>query len=375
MIRLGKQQEIDDYFSSDNINQSFLKLLLSGVEFLKQDEKTLFYEEKGHFIIGSGVDMKLTQEKEAYDSVYHTFKGKKPSDTVLSIVHQVFDNAHIDDIPPDMELIDYHQLIIESCNNHNYCSKMGDAIRVGRVVEAARDYFLELTQAVGKQIVSTVEDNLINNIKMSLTTSEYTHRYFKDSPDIDIFYQVPIYFEYNGVKCKALLDMLILNRKKRVAQAIDIKTLGDSVKNFPFSVKRRGYNLQGSFYQYGLEKLSFGKATTPIKEIGDLKDYQILPFKFLVETTEYKENKITGEINYYQGKPLAFILSEQQMNIGRYGRPELVIIGSNEDKVYPITFPEIRGFHQAIELYKWYEENTYDWDKEVQETEGNILIK
>ena len=64
-VVITPQSEIDKYFESDALSQSSLKKLLTGINsFLnnQKEESELFYTEKGHFIIGSAVDMLLTGE-------------------------------------------------------------------------------------------------------------------------------------------------------------------------------------------------------------------------------------------------------------------------------------------------------------------------
>ena len=86
--------------------------------------------------------------------------------------------------------------------------------------------------------------------------------------------------------------------------------------------------------------------------------YEILPFKFIVEST------------IDPGTPLVFICSENLLNIGKYGRLPYKLC----DKPYAATeytiymkFDEIKGFHQLIEDYKWYLENGFEKSRKVVE--------
>jgi hypothetical protein len=376
MIRYGNPQEVEDYFANEAVSQSYLKTLLKGVDYLGEDEKKMYYEEKGHFIIGSAVDVWLTQGKENFDLQYFVFEGIKPSDTLMSIAQQVFDSACFDDNAPEGDMHQYSSYVLEAIEAHNYQPNWKEDTRINKVMEGCFTYFEQLKLAFGKQILSSIEMQLVYNIVMSLQSGRFTNLYFKDSKDIDIYYQTPIYFEVEGVPCKALIDMLIVNRADKTISPIDIKTIGNNVKEFPHAVKNRGYNIQGSFYTQALLELLIGNATSTI-EMKLTSEYVILDFKFLVETTVYKTNAITGETKYNTGKPLCYVLSSAQNMLGKYGRPALTqdvaIVGGIYS--FPITYQPIKGFYDAINLYKWHLENGFEYDKEAIESNGVTLLE
>lgn len=94
MIFRTSKEQIDLYFEdTDYLSQSMIKKILKGVESLKDEtEKDLYYEEKGHFIIGSAVDTLLTMSEEQFKKDYHVSLVDKPSGKTLSVLHLVFDN-------------------------------------------------------------------------------------------------------------------------------------------------------------------------------------------------------------------------------------------------------------------------------------------
>ena len=91
------------------------------------------------------------------------------------------------------------------------------------------------------------------------------------------------------------------------------------------------------------------------------KDYKILPFKFIVEST----------IN--PGNPLVFTCSDELLDIGKNGRQPYKLC----DKPYVSTymkFDEIKGFHQLIEDYKWYMENEFEKNRRIVEAQGEFQL-
>ena len=350
------------YYENPAISQSKLKLLLSNPRlFYTVEEPEMYFEEKKHFIIGSAVDCLLTQPPVAFTSQYHISNVQnKPSDTIKSIVNQVFDAVRVAQETRSNyigSITDYSTLILEACNEHEYQSRWNDQTRINKVCEAW-EYWEDLKQALGKQVLSQEENDLISQIVMSIRTNPTTSKYFETSKDIEILDQLAIYFPYNNVDCKALLDRVIVDHKNKTIQPIDFKTMGDQTIYFPKSLRQRRYDIQAAFYNEALKYFIERDDKT-------LQDYKILPFKFIVEST------------VDPGTPLVFTCSENLLNIGEYGRLPYKLC----DKPYAATeyttymkFDEIKGFHQLIEDYKWYLENEFEIKREIVESQGEFQL-
>lgn len=347
---------MESYYEHSSISQSQLKsLLISPKAFTNEREAELYFEEKTHFIIGSAVDCMLTQSMEIYNQTYHVSNlNSKPSDTIKSIINMVFDNAvqHYGSRLGNINSEDYKELIIDACDNHAYQSRWSEQTRINKICENY-EYWEDLKASQGKIVLSQEEFNLINTIVMSLRTNEATSVYF-NAPEIH--YQVPIYFEYMDVGCKALLDMVIFDRKAKTIQPIDIKTMGDYTITFPKSLRRRRYDIQAAFYTEALKYL--------------YPDYTILPFKFIVESTTDP------------GQPLVFTCDETLLDIGKNGRECIYLKGDVLDTLYPDNkktvyyqkLEDIKGFVQLLELYKYYSTNGFEVDQVVRENKSELQI-
>lgn len=376
MIRYGNPEEVLDYFADGSVNQSYLKQLIKGVEHLEKKEEVLYYEEKGHFLFGSAVDVWITQGKANFDAQYYESEGKKPSDTIMSIVKMVFDSLlNANQEIPEAHLTDVNSgYITAALDFHKYQSRWKPETRINKIIEEGALYFEELKESHGKTILSKEQSNVVHKIVMSLQSHKYTERFFKDDENIDIFYQVPIYFMTSDIPCKALLDMVIVNKTEKKVFPIDIKTLGGFTSEFPWSVISRGYNFQAAFYTEALLELKERMART-VPEFPDISEYQIMPFKFIVETTKTWKNVLTEMVIYYQGKPLVYELSEAQMRLGRAGRPSYIVTGRSDFQTIRVEHKEIVGFKKAMNLYKWHMDNGFEEDKKVVENQGIILVK
>ena len=79
MVFVTPQKEIDAYFASPALSQSYIKPLTSGLEnFLskakqyKEEEQNEDGVDKEHLLIGSAVDCILTGEEGRFDDIYYT---------------------------------------------------------------------------------------------------------------------------------------------------------------------------------------------------------------------------------------------------------------------------------------------------------------
>jgi hypothetical protein len=172
-VVITPQSEIDKYFESDALSQSSLKKLLTGIDSFinnQKEESELFYTEKGHFVIGSAVDMLLTGEKEEFDNHYYVSQiTKKPSEVEMSIINEVFSNLTEEDKDifnlPITSLSDYKSNIENaSISNDWYGGKPGDK-RIEGLIERGSQYFEDLKKGLGKQILTSEEKKLIDDME------------------------------------------------------------------------------------------------------------------------------------------------------------------------------------------------------------------
>ena len=353
---------VEDYYTNPAISQSQLKLLLGPDPsiFNTIQEPDLYFEEKKHFIIGNGVDIQLTQSLEAFNEKFHVSNiQNKPSDTIKSIVNQVYDlvKEEVGSLADKGLLRDHTSKIIDSCNDHNYQPNWKTETRVAKVVEAW-EYWEDLEQAEGKVVLSQEENDLISQIVMSIRTNPTTSKYFETSKDVEILDQLAIYFSYCGIDCKALLDRVIVDHKNKTIQPIDFKTMGDQTIYFPKSLRQRRYDIQAAFYT---EALYYFKE----RDEPNWKDYKILPFKFIVEST----------VN--PGNPLVFNCSSELLDIGKNGRQPYKLYDKpyvSSEYINYMKFDEIKGFHQLIEDYKWYMENEFEKSRKIVEAQGEFQL-
>lgn len=350
----------ENYYDSPRLSQSKLKTLLYGPKaFLETEEPELFFEEKRHFVLGSAVDTYLTNIAEFNEKYYISHLAEKPSDVVKSILYEVYSKAKDkiaeDETYKNLEFL--KQEIMDSCESHGYYKNLKWETRVNKILDF-NDYWEEIVSSENKTILSMEEAEIVSNIVRKIYTNQYTSKYFKDSTeDITILRQLPIEFEVKEVECKALLDIVYIDHSNKTITPIDLKTIGESVKNFPESLRKRSYQIQASWYVEALYQW---------KENNEFKDYNILNFKFIVVSTTEDE------------EPIVFTCDESLLYIGKFGRDTLYlkgeVLGSYEGMKTYHRLSKIKGYIDLLDDYLYYMENGFSQDRLLREGQDKLIL-
>lgn len=373
---VSKQVKIDEYFASERLSQSTLKKLLEGfAKFVASQQKEDDGKENQSFIIGSAVDCILTGEEGEFEKQYYVSQLEtKPSETEMEIIKLTLEkNIEFEKIfekdLKELPSLEESSKLIEAIKELNWYKGNPGEKRIAGLVERGNQYYQDLINSLGK-IVITTEDNfkistIVQNLRTHFRTKEYFDRdLYVENPNVDIYYQLPIYFEIDGVECKSLLDMLIVFRnpetyKIESVQPVDLKTMQGDTMNFIWSVKKWRYDIQAAFYTEAIRNFIY-------YTLGVEHNYVLHPFKFVVESTSTP------------GNPLVYTMSEELMNIGKFGRNAIVVedvFGNMASNIYKgsTIIKEIRGFKSLLEEYKYYSENEWKEDRRI--TEGSGVLK
>lgn len=373
--------EVKEYYESSNLGQSKLKRLLGDLgSFHKEEDSSA-----EHFVIGSAVDCILTNSREAFNEEYYTSEVEKlPSDTVIEILKLVHEDL-LKDYAEHLEVIQgqdepipvtpfaefvgglgtWATYILDACEKTGWQPRWGADAKLKNIIEPGSEYFMDLCKAFGKRVISKSQANIINAIVTSLETNPRTSGFFnrvffEALPNITIYYQFPIYFEYRGVQCKALLDMVIVERdiegKIISITGIDLKTMNGNTYYFPNSIKTRRYDIQAAWYTLALQHhFAVPDGSNVIK-----------PFQFVVESTSF------------QGKPLNYIVADSLLNMGRFGRRAISLhetdMFNGDPMASAILQYEIKGFEQLLDLYIYHSENGFNEEREIQEAGLSPLV-
>jgi len=385
MLQVAKKEEIDAYFASPALGQSSLKKLLGDVSNFTKE-----FDSKGeHFLIGSAVDCILTGEEGEFERTYYTSTlEKRPSDAIADIIRGVFalvttdyveylevtapamfQHGHFEVVQDDLDgqnpvtsLIDFagslgnwRPYILQLVEECGWNAKWGEDAKFNNIV-IFNEFFMDLCKSHGKTILDATQKATVDAVVESLRTHKRTAKYFDREQfaswgeQIQVFYQFPMYFEYRDVECKALLDMVIVERDLEggivSVQGIDFKTMNGNTFHFSSSLKSYGYHIQAAWYQLALE-LYFAVSPTKINN-----------FIFVVESTTT------------QGKPLHIKLNDDVLLMGRYGRKAVSLIDTDmfvDGAVNVQVIRPILGFEALLDMYLYHRENGFDEEREIKE--------
>lgn len=351
-IFITPQKEIDAYYESDRVNQSTLKDLPKGLQYFL-DNQNKEYKEKPSFVIGSAVDTILTGEEGEFENKFYVSEiENKPSEVECSIIALVAQSVLEKNDVKDIATLDEYPGFIETAIEEiGWQPRWKMETKIDKIIEVGSAYFIDLIKSYGKGILSTAQNFTINQVVNSLRENETTKNYFDRDITLTqrhIFYQLPIYFTYSGVECKALLDMLIVELDDvgnfNKVTPVDLKTMSGYTLDFMTNVKSFRYDVQAAFY------------TEAVKHwLAELKQENVIinNFQFVVESTTNP------------GTPLVYIVSDSLLNIGTYGRTAY-----KSSTGIMVTKP-ILGFYDFIKYYMHYQDN--EWKEDVRLENGKRL--
>jgi len=371
MIHRSTSKEVEAYFNTNALNQSSLKRIIEGrLAFMEMKTKTgreLYYEEKGHFIIGSGVDLLLSNYDE-FDNMYFYKELKKPSDNLVSLGKSIYDACNQNGTPLNVQFIDtdaFKYIVHDSLKLIDYYNTTAKADwkadgRMGRIEKTDfYTYMKGLVESNGKQVIDTSEKETIYAVHASLTKSPVTSELFEDKQGCDIYFQKTFYFMYRGFACKAMIDRLEINHHNKTIQIDDWKTMSGETIDFLKSLKARRYDIQVAWYWLAVMTQIVNSFKTE-----RYREYEVLLPRFIVESTDV------------QGLPRIFTCDAEIMIIGKYGKKEFTapFLNTEEDTVYSKYVPELWGYDRCITEIEWYNDNGWQTDRNYIESGGHHII-
>lgn len=109
------------------------------------------------------------------------------------------------------------------------------------------DYIKYLRIRSTKNVISFADLNMLKNIKSNLENHIAASSLLWPTGKVEEHNEFHINWELNGVKCKSLLDRVVIDHENKVVTLIDLKTTVDAF-NFKHSVEEYDYYRQIEFY-------------------------------------------------------------------------------------------------------------------------------
>lgn len=345
---MTKKELIQKYFQSNAINISTLRLVFNPRVLKKRLDGIREDDEKRHFRIGSAIDTILTEGMDAFRKDFYVAPKKRPSGMM---------GIFIDNLPLDIDDESPEEAYQKAYEIAGYKWPITSVIDSLWKNDDNKSYFLARKLSDEKTVLTYDEFEEVMHAQKELLNSPFTRDYFiNNDPDIEIITQVPIYFEMDGIECKALPDLIKINHKKKTITIPDVKTIGKPISRFKYSFMDYGYYLQAAWYTKALEELinmnnwkTVGNMVIPQKawvhernyelneRFSKLSGYRITNFEFVVTETK----------PFYQNPAQIFEVSEEQLLRGWTG-------GTYNNKYY-------EGINDLWKAYNWHIEHDY-WD-------------
>lgn len=363
-VFITPREEVEAYYADDSLNQSELKKLENGLDSYlttkKKEEENTDTPDKLHFKIGKAIDTLLTGGPEEFDELYYASPDDmKLSLVEVSIVEHIFATAvanHRGPIENMGPLLVFENYIEHAFKDISWQPTWKVPTKVQKVIDFGSLYFEALKETYGRTVLTGQDYRQIQAVVESVKTNPLTAGYFDfeslaENPLVHAYYQLPIYFEIEGVKCKALLDLLMVhfNEEGQVLAVcpFDFKSMDGHTVSFPYSMKRFRYDIQGAWYTDAL------RSPTAVFPEGfpNLSGAVLDSFTFIVES---KTNP---------GKPLLFQMSQDLIEIGRNG-----YYNHNINKLTN------KGYNTLFRAYQYHTENGWTMEKFIRDSGGVLTL-
>jgi hypothetical protein len=318
--------------------------LLSGILnpklfWLKRNKPELFEDEEDtHYRIGSAVDCLLTSPQD-WDTTFVVGDVYKPFGLMGKFVKH---------LPKGLNADSPNEDYAEAYEKAGYKKSLDWVVTQFKANEKHVDYYLWLTALDDTKVgLSKDEHTQVTKAVETIKSNRFANSYFYASgPDVEVLHQLQIFFEYEGLECKSLLDGVRINHTNKTIEPYDLKTTGKSVWEFPQSYLHFGYYRQCAFYELALHSES-----SPLRRYID-EGYEVLDFVFIV---------VESKPDMY-GPALIFRTSPSQRVMGIEGAK----VGQ---RYYP-------GINDLIEAYKWHTATDY-WElpKDVYNNNGIVQLQ
>ena len=240
-------------------------------------------------------------------------------------------------------LNDYHKNIIAAAKQVGVYQNYTETKTIETVKNAGQEYFKDRLNSRGKILIKPEMWALAYQTAETLITHPFSSKYFDhDNEDIEIIYQYKFISEVRGLKCKGMLDCVLVDHANKKIYPVDLKTGESPAEKFNEVILLHKYYIQGALYKEALEHI--------VANDPDLKGYTVENFEFLY----------ISKMNPY--KPVIWVMDDKLHCAAMNGFKD----------VYGY---EHRGVGDLLDDYYNCKDGRYcDYTQEVYENEGRIML-
>ena len=287
-----KSMNEQEYRNAEGISRSLLSDFDDHPMNVKEPRESV---ESDAFRIGSAFDALMFQTPDEWNERYYVSTATPPTGMMAGMVEAAI-NIKLADPFGD---VDVAELAFEASEYKPSYKKTAL-----KQFESFNAYINERCENDGKVCISQTEYDMLSRMSMNCLSDPVTKKFFikNTHPDLELNFQVPVFWEQSGVTCKALLDIVLIDHAEKKIYPVDLKTTSSSVYHFASSFIKYKYYLQSSMYTAAIEELF-------VNEISE--GYTVENFKFIVVGT-------TG-----RNEVLTYTVSNDDLEAGTYGYTDL----------------------------------------------------
>lgn len=274
MSKTGTQTK--EYFNKKAISNSLMGVYEKDFSNFRSYwiyDKPLKKEESYSLTLGTVIDQLLTNSEEAKENIK---VGNVPTGQLL-----VFINELAKTVGKNYEIA-YKAL--EAKNGGSVRSKIDTFIKNSEEFEGYYNSLVNnnITLIDGKTM--DLAKQRVNELKLNPYTSLIVN--VESSENIDVYYQLALYYEWQGIPIKGALDKVIVDHKNKRVTLVDFKT-SSNYSDFEGSCLKYNYFRQASFYTYLIKFW--------MEEQG-IEDYSINDFLFVIISTISSDSHFIARI-------------------------------------------------------------------------------
>ena len=335
-------KRVTEYFKNPSVSQS--KLTDLSIDPRRLDPNRIKSDPgKTHFRTGSALDVLITGDMQEFQKEFYVMVTASPTGQMLDFVEACLgyctDSGRtlVKDIPVGIFQNAYDDVGIKRDSF--------DKFVYTRFPIEGYKYLQALLSSKDKTVLTQVEAEIATAAADSLLTHQFTKGWIAIQPEdgerYKYLYQVPIYFRYKDIDCKALIDVIRLDSVSKKVAVMDVKSTGNSTLSFSSSVLKFRYDLQAAWYLVAVKEFLNQE---------DMGDWEFEGFRFIVESTKGT------------GRPLVYKMSPKDLLCGKLG-------GVNTNgKSY-------KGYDQLLDEYIFHKSvGQWHYPKEAWDSAGEITL-
>ena len=237
------------YYQDSRINNTAIKSYIKdGIIGLKTvlDSKLEYEVTSDALQRGSAVDIFLTSGKEAFDNAYYVADLPNISDKPKLIIEQLLDTIVVD--PARKATFEgVIDVAFSIAKEFGYRGNIkNDITYKDWLIRDCKPYY-DARIAAGTRTVISVEDKMFIDKTILKFQTAFPYIFNNVNPDIDVYFQLPVYGTLENVECKALLDIVVVNKNRKAVYIFDLKTT-DRLIQFIYVFNKLLYNVQATVY-------------------------------------------------------------------------------------------------------------------------------